>query len=96
MEMFLGFVVLIVCLVVGVRHGGLGLAAISGVGLILFTFVFGYTPDEFAMTLRQLSEGIIDVSHVVTGTVGLDAVAGAFTALDDPEAHVKILVQPNG
>ena len=46
MEMFLGFVVLIVCLVVGVRHGGLGLAAISGVGLILFTFVFGYKPGK--------------------------------------------------
>jgi threonine dehydrogenase-like Zn-dependent dehydrogenase len=63
---------------------------------IELTFVFGYTPDEFALTLRQISEGIIDVSGLVTGTVGLDGVAGAFTALGDPEAHVKILVQPNG
>ncbi len=63
---------------------------------IELTFVFGYSPEEFAMTLRQLSEGVIDVSGLVTGTVGLDGVAGAFTALGDPEAHVKILVQPNG
>ncbi|MBU1378097.1 MAG: zinc-binding dehydrogenase [Alphaproteobacteria bacterium] len=63
---------------------------------IELTFVFGYTPEEFAMTLRQISEGIIDVSGLVTGTVSLDGVAGAFTALGDPEAHVKILVQPNG
>lgn len=63
---------------------------------IELTFVFGYTPDEFALTLRQISEGIIDVSGLVTGTVGLEGVAGAFTALGDPEAHVKILVQPNG
>lgn len=63
---------------------------------IELTFVFGYTPEEFALTLRQLSEGIIDVSHLVTGKVGLEGVAGAFTALGDPEAHVKILVQPNG
>jgi threonine dehydrogenase-like Zn-dependent dehydrogenase len=63
---------------------------------IELTFVFGYTPEEFALTLRQISEGIIDVSGLVTGTVGLDGVAGAFTALGDPEAHVKILVQPNG
>jgi threonine dehydrogenase-like Zn-dependent dehydrogenase len=62
---------------------------------IELTFVFGYTPEEFAMTLRQLAEGIIDVDGVVTGTVGLDGVAGAFTALGDPEAHVKILVQPD-
>lgn len=63
---------------------------------IELTFVFGYTPDEFALTLRQLAEGIIDVEGLVTGSVDLGGVAGAFTALGDPEAHVKILVKPNG
>jgi len=63
---------------------------------IELTFVFGYSPEEFAMTLRQLAEGIINVEGLVTGSVDLDGVAGAFTALGDPEAHVKILVRPNG
>ena len=58
------------------------------------TFVFGYTPEEFGQTLRHLAEGVIDVSDLVTGAVGLDGVAGAFEALGDPEAHVKILVEP--
>ncbi|MFM8753423.1 MAG: zinc-binding dehydrogenase [Phenylobacterium sp.] len=58
------------------------------------TFVFGYTPDEFARTLRQIAEGVIDVSSVVTGKVGLDGVAEAFVTLGDPESHVKILVEP--
>lgn len=62
---------------------------------IELTFVFGYTPEEFGMTLRQLAEGVIDVEGLVTGRVPLDGVADAFTALGDPEAHVKILVQPN-
>jgi len=61
---------------------------------IELTFVFGYTPEEFALTLRQIAEGVIDVSGLVTGEVGLEGVAGAFTALGDPEAHVKILVRP--
>ena len=61
---------------------------------IELTFVFGYTPDEFAQTLRDIAEGVIDVSGVVTGTVGLDGVAQAFKDLGDPEAHVKILVAP--
>jgi threonine dehydrogenase-like Zn-dependent dehydrogenase len=61
---------------------------------IELTFVFGYSPEEFAMTLHQLAEGIIDVEGLVTGTVSLDGVADAFTALGDPEKHVKILVQP--
>ena len=46
MEMFLGFLVLLACLLVGVRHGGIGLAVISGIGLVIFTFVFGYKPGS--------------------------------------------------
>lgn len=61
---------------------------------IELTFVLGYTPDEFAGSLRDLAEGRIVVDGLVTGKVGLDGVAGAFTALGDPEAHVKILVEP--
>jgi len=61
---------------------------------IELTFVFGYSPEEFADTLRHIAEGLIDVAGLVTGRVGLDGVAGAFTALGDPEAHVKILVEP--
>lgn len=44
MEMLIGFIVLLACLIIGVRHGGIGLAVISGVGLVIFTFVFGYKP----------------------------------------------------
>lgn len=61
---------------------------------IELTFVLGYTPEEFAGTLRQLSEGVIEVSGLVTGEVGLEGVAQAFRDLGDPEAHVKILVRP--
>jgi threonine dehydrogenase-like Zn-dependent dehydrogenase len=61
---------------------------------IELTFVFGYSPEEFAATLRQLAEGEIDVSGLVTGRVGLDSVAQAFRDLADPEAHVKVLVEP--
>ena len=61
---------------------------------IELSFVLGYSPEEFAATLHNIAKGRIDVSGLVTGRVGLDGVAGAFTALGDPEAHVKILVEP--
>jgi threonine dehydrogenase-like Zn-dependent dehydrogenase len=57
-------------------------------------FVLGYTPDEFAGTLRAIAEGEIDTSPLVTGKVGVDGVAGAFDALATPERHAKILVEP--
>ena len=59
-------------------------------------FVVGYTPLDFRDTLHMLAEGEIDVAPLVTGTVGLDGVEGAFDALGDPEAHAKILIDPRG
>ncbi len=44
MDMLLAFLVLLACLIIGVRHGGIGLAVISGIGLVIYTFVFGYKP----------------------------------------------------
>jgi threonine dehydrogenase-like Zn-dependent dehydrogenase len=57
-------------------------------------FVLGYTPFEFADSLRHLAEGSIPVDPLVTGRVGIDGVAGAFEELANPERHAKILVEP--
>jgi threonine dehydrogenase-like Zn-dependent dehydrogenase len=57
-------------------------------------FVLAYTPEEFSDSLRALAEGDIDVSPLITGEVGLDAVGTAFDDLADPERHCKILVTP--
>ena len=46
MEMFLGFMVLLACLFLGIKHGGIGLAVISGIGLMAYTFLFGYKPGS--------------------------------------------------
>jgi threonine dehydrogenase-like Zn-dependent dehydrogenase len=57
-------------------------------------FVLGYTPIEFRDTLHMLAEGKVDPGPLVTGAVGLEGVESAFEALEDPEAHAKILVDP--
>lgn len=57
-------------------------------------FVVGYTPLEFRDTLHMLAEGDVDPRPLITGQVGLDGVDAAFAALGDPEAHAKILVDP--
>jgi threonine dehydrogenase-like Zn-dependent dehydrogenase len=57
-------------------------------------FAMAYGVDEFAGALRALAEGEIDASPMITGTVGLDGVPGAFEALAHPDEHVKILVEP--
>jgi threonine dehydrogenase-like Zn-dependent dehydrogenase len=57
-------------------------------------FVLGYTPEEFAVTLRGIAEGKIPVEPLITGKVGVEGVAKAFEDLASPERHAKILVEP--
>jgi threonine dehydrogenase-like Zn-dependent dehydrogenase len=57
-------------------------------------YVLGYTPDEFARSLRLIAEGEVDAASLVTATVGIDGVAQAFADLASPETHTKIIVEP--
>ena len=57
-------------------------------------YVLGYTPDEFAHSLRLIAEGQVDAASLVTATVGIDGVAAAFADLANPERHTKIIVEP--
>lgn len=58
-------------------------------------FVLGYTPLDFRDTLHLLAEGKVDPRPLITGTVGLGGVEGAFSDLEDPEKHAKILIDPS-
>jgi len=57
-------------------------------------FALAYDPMEFAETLRRIAEGELDVEPLITGSVGIDGVPGAFEALATPADHAKILVEP--
>ena len=46
MELILGFIVLLACLFMGIKHGGIGLAVISGIGLMVYTFIFHFKPGS--------------------------------------------------
>jgi threonine dehydrogenase-like Zn-dependent dehydrogenase len=61
---------------------------------LTFQFVIYYTAEEFTEALHLLQDGAINWQPLITGTVGLDGVEGAFAALGDPEAHAKILINP--
>lgn len=58
-------------------------------------FVLGYTPLDFRDALHMLAEGKVDPRPMITGTVGLAGVPGAFDDLADPERHAKILIDPS-
>jgi threonine dehydrogenase-like Zn-dependent dehydrogenase len=57
-------------------------------------YVLGYTPEEFAYSLRLIAEGQVDAASMVTASVGIAGVAKAFADLANPEVHTKIIVEP--
>ncbi|MFI6958903.1 zinc-binding dehydrogenase [Nocardia sp. NPDC050408] len=57
-------------------------------------FAFGYDPGEFRDALHMIADGKVDPARLITGTVGLDGIDNAFSALADPEQHSKILIDP--
>lgn len=69
---FFGFLILIVCLVVGVRFGGLGLAAVSGAGLAFFVFVVGLAPGRPPVDVMLTIMAVVTCSGFLQASGGLD------------------------
>jgi threonine dehydrogenase-like Zn-dependent dehydrogenase len=57
-------------------------------------FVLGYTPEEFAASLRNLAEGVTAYAGAITAVVGLDDTPAAFKRLQTDKSQIKILVAP--
>lgn len=57
-------------------------------------FALAYSPEEFSASLDAIANERVDLSPLITGTVGIDDIPRAFDELGNPEAHAKILVQP--
>ena len=59
-----------------------------------------YRPDPVRKTCRSLAgyafaaDGRLDVTPLITATIGFDSVAKAFEALGSAEHHAKILIDP--
>ena len=92
MEMLLGFVVLLVCLIVGVRHGGLGLAVISGFGLVIYTFGFGYQPGKPPVDVMLIILAVVTCAGFLQTSGGLTVMLKyAEQFLRNNPKHVTIL-----
>ena len=84
MEMLLGFIVLLACLIIGVQHGGIGLAAVSGVGLVIFTFVFGYKPGNPPIGVMLTILAVVTCAGFLQTSGGLTVMLKyAFRSYDD-------------
>lgn len=74
MDMLMGveFLIILACLVLGARYGGFGLGLISGVGLLLFAFVFHLAPGKPPVDVLLTIMAVISCASVLQSAGGLD------------------------
>jgi (R,R)-butanediol dehydrogenase/meso-butanediol dehydrogenase/diacetyl reductase len=56
-------------------------------------FVLGYKPTDFDYVIEMIASNRIDVSHMITDVVDLDALPGAFEALRKPTHQCKVMLE---
>jgi anaerobic C4-dicarboxylate transporter DcuB len=72
MILALQIVVILSCLLLGTHYGGIGLGLISGIGLVVFVFVFGLTPGEPPVSVMLTILAVIGCASVLQSAGGLD------------------------
>ena len=81
--LWLELALLLACIVIGARVGGIGLGTVSGFGLVIFVFVFRMPPGGPPGTVLGMIIAVITALSVMQAAGGLDylvGVAGRFLA----------------
>lgn len=70
----LQFIIIILCLLLGTRYGGMGLGLISGIGLFILTFIFGLEPGKPPVDVMLTILAVIGCASVLQTAGGLNVV----------------------
>lgn len=68
--LILQIVIVLGCLVLGTRYGGVGLGLISGLGLLLLVFVFHLAPGEPPVSVMLTILAVIGCASVLMWPAG--------------------------
>ncbi|AJJ62129.1 anaerobic C4-dicarboxylate transporter [Yersinia aldovae] len=68
----LQFIIIILCLLLGTRYGGMGLGLISGIGLFILTFIFGLEPGKPPVDVMLTILAVIGCAAVLQTAGGLN------------------------
>ncbi|MEI7612452.1 MAG: anaerobic C4-dicarboxylate transporter [Betaproteobacteria bacterium] len=66
------FVIILACLLVGTRYGGFGLGLVSGIGVLLFAFVFHLPPGKPPIDVLLTIMSVLGCASVLQSAGGLN------------------------
>ncbi|HEY5973895.1 MAG TPA: anaerobic C4-dicarboxylate transporter [Geobacteraceae bacterium] len=70
--MILEFIIIIACLLLGTRYGGFGLGLISGLGLLVFAFIFHLAPGKPPVDVLLTIMAVLGCASVLQTAGGLN------------------------
>ncbi len=70
--LFLELALLLTCIVIGARLGGIALGTVSGIGLVLFVFLFAMPPGSPPATVLGMILAVITALSMMEAAGGLD------------------------
>ena len=59
MMVLLQLLIVLICIIIGARLGGIGLGVMGGLGVALLTFVFGLQPGELPIDVMMMIAAVI-------------------------------------
>ena len=68
----LQLLVVLACIIVGARLGGIGLGVMGGLGVAVLTFVFGLQPGELPIDVMMMIAAVISAAACMQAAGGLD------------------------
>ena len=69
---FLQLLVVLMCIIIGARLGGIGLGIMGGLGVALLTFVFGMQPGALPIDVMMMIAAVISAAACMQAAGGLD------------------------
>ncbi|MGI9279305.1 MAG: anaerobic C4-dicarboxylate transporter family protein [Endozoicomonas sp.] len=69
---FLQFLVVLACILIGARMGGIGLGLMGGVGLAILSFVFGLQPTSPPIDVMLMIVAVVSAAACMQAAGGLD------------------------
>ena len=70
--MILQLILVLVCIVIGARLGGIGLGVMGGLGVAVLTFAFGLKPGELPIDVMLMIAAVISAAACMQAAGGLD------------------------
>ena len=70
--LLLELIILLTCILVGARIGGIGLGTVSGLGLVIYVFVLGMPPGQPPSVVLGMILGVITALAMMEAAGGLD------------------------